>query len=173
MAADLIQILPEYFRPVLEFQKIMDAHSCAMNVLEEQAERVRHNCFIQTADPDTLKMYEELFRVIHKPGETIEYRRKRILQMYNIIAPFSIGFLKSRLTELFGDEYSLEVDSVNNTLKILVTSSQYGAVDLLYSLIWDVVPMHLEVTANHEVTNDIQGNIYTAAILTGTFIQTI
>ena len=74
---------------------------------------------------------------------------------------------------MFGDAYTLEVDPVESRLKVHVTSSQYGAVDLLYSLVWDIVPAHMEVTTNHQITNDISGKLYAGGILSGSLIQTI
>ena len=65
------------------------------------------------------------------------------------------------------------MDPVASTLFVLVTSSRYGAVDLLYSLIWDVVPVHMEVTANHQVTNDVGGGIYMGGVVSNICIQTI
>ena len=74
---------------------------------------------------------------------------------------------------MVGDEYSLTVDPEKNILSVFVTSSQYGAVDLLYSLVWDIVPAHLDVTANHQVTSEIRGKLFTAGIMSSTLIQTI
>ena len=81
MAADLIHILPAWFRPVREFQVIMEAHGAALDQAEKQIRQTWDNCFIQTADADTIRMYEELFGLVYKPGETLEFRRQRILQM--------------------------------------------------------------------------------------------
>lgn len=80
MAADLIHILPAWFRPVREFQVIMEAHGAALDQAEKQIRQTWDNCFIQTADADTIRMYEELFGLVYKPGETLEFRRQRILQ---------------------------------------------------------------------------------------------
>lgn len=173
MAVNLMNILPEYFRPILEFKQIMAAHGAAMDTLEKNIEQIRANCFIQTADAVTLKLYEELLGLNYKPGETLAYRRQRILQQFNIIPPFSIDFLRERLDELFGEEYTLRMDSVSSTLVVLVTSSQYGAVDLLYRLIWDIVPAHMEVTANHQVTNAVSGAMYIGGGMSSTTIQII
>ena len=173
MAVDLMELLPYYFRPVLEFQEIMKVHGLALDDVEKQITQVGRNCFIQTADAETLRAYETLFGLVYKPGETLEYRRQRILQMYNRIAPFSIGFFRERLTELFGNDYVLEVDPFKSTLFVLVTSEKYGAVDLLYSLVWDIVPAHLEVTANHQVTNEIKKVIYAVPVMTNVCIQNI
>ena len=73
MAADLIHILPAWFRPVREFQVIMEAHGAALDQAEKQIRQTWDNCFIQTADADTIRMYEELFGLVYKPGETLEF----------------------------------------------------------------------------------------------------
>ena len=81
--------------------------------------------------------------------------------------------LKDRLTDLFGDNYTLEVNPVECWIKIFVTSDRYGAIDLLYDLIWDVVPAHLRVMANQQVTNNIINTKSIGAIVANTFVQNI
>ena len=108
-----------------------------------------------------------------KPGETIEYRRQRLLSKYNTIVPFSIGFLRDRLQERFGSDYTMQVGPEECTITISVTSSRYGAVDLLYDLLWDIVPAHIKIIANQQVNNYISGALTAAGIMSGTFVQTI
>ena len=168
-----MKLLPDYFRPILEFKQIMIVDASALDVLERSIQAVKANNYIQTADEDTILLYETRFGIVTIPGETLEYRRQRLLQKYNTIVPFSIGFLKNRLTELYGDEYSLSVDPIASTLTIQVTSSRYGAVDLLYDLLWDVIPAHLEVIANQQVSNYVSANIHTTSVITNAFMQTI
>ena len=55
MAVDLMRLLPEYFRPVLEFKQIMEAHGKALEKAEQEIRQLGRNCFIQTADAATLK----------------------------------------------------------------------------------------------------------------------
>ena len=93
MAIDLIKILPEYFRPVLEFKEIIKADEAVLAELETNIEQIRKNFYIQTADQATLTQKEVLFDIFASPGETIEYRRQRLLQKYNTIVPFSTDFL--------------------------------------------------------------------------------
>ena len=45
------------------------------------------------------------------------------------------------------------MDSAACKLEVSVTSSRYGAVDLLYNLLWDVIPAHMEIHANQQVNN--------------------
>lgn len=168
-----MKLLPEYFRPILEFKELMKIDSLTLDELEKLVERVYKNNFIQTADAATLKSYEGWFGITYIPGETLEYRRQRIMQMFTTFPPFSEGYLRNKMSELYGNDYTLEVDPAKSALKAIITSSKYGAVDLFYGLIWDIVPAHIDVTVNHQVTNFLTGRIYSAAVLKSTYIQTI
>ena len=143
--------LPEYFRPIVEFQQIMAVHGSAINDLEKNVTQLWENLFIQTCDEATLKLYEQRFDITASPNETLEYRRQRILQKYN----------------------TMSVDPAASKITISVTSARYGAVDLLYDLLWDIIPAHLQVISNQQVTNYISGNIYADEVMARTFVQSI
>lgn len=171
----LYKQLPDYFKPIVEFLEILKAHGYALDGLDANAAQVAANNYIQTSDEATIAQWERWLGITYKFGDDLDFRRQRILQKFNNVAPFSIGFLKNQLTELYGpDGYVLEVSSENLTLMINVTSDRYGAIDLLYDLLWDVVPAHVQIIANQETTNDIGGSrLYTAGFVTSTYIQTI
>ena len=173
VAVDLMPILPRYFRPVIEFQEIANAHGWAMDGLEHNIDQVGANCFIQTADEGTIAYYEELMGLTYTPGETLEFRRQRVLQELNAVVPFSIGFLRARLTELFGDGYTLVVDSAACTLTITVESGRFGALDLLYSLLWSVLPAHLEIIASQEVSSNLLAPLHVTETMSVTHVKTI
>lgn len=170
---DLMMILPEYFRPVLEFKELMKTGGAELDIMEDDIRKLRNNFYIQTADEKSIVMMEKQFSIVAQPGETMDYRRQRLLSKYNTIVPFSIGFLRDRLQELFGEDYTMQVSSEECTLTISVTSSRYGAVDLLYDLLWDIVPAHIKIIANQQVNNYISGTLTAAGIMSGTFVQTI
>ena len=161
---DLMMILPEYFRPVLEFKELMRTDGAELDNLENDIQKLRNNFYIQTADEKSIVLIEKQFSIVAKPGETIEYRRQRLLSKYNTIVPFSIGFLR---------DYTMQVGPEECTITISVTSSRYGAVDLLYDLLWDIVPAHIKIIANQQVNNYISGALTAAGIMSGTFVQTI
>lgn len=175
VAGTLMGQLPGYFRPVIEFQEILKAHGHAVNALEGMAARVRDNLYVTTCDGDTASYYEGLFGITCRPGDALEFRRMRLLSKFNTIVPFSVGFLRDRLDELYGKGgYAMEADAVALTLKIKVTSDRYGAVDLLYDLLWDIVPAHIQVIANQEASNRVYGKLHVGGQVTGsTLIQTV
>ncbi|MFR1834372.1 MAG: putative phage tail protein [Lachnospiraceae bacterium] len=170
---NLMMVLPEYFRPVMEFQKIMEVHGAALDKAEQQINQVRDNCSIQTADEETIAYYEDLLGIMYKQGESLNYRRERVLQKLSAIVPFSVEFLKTRLYELYGEDYELEIDSIRCTISISVNTGKDGALDLLYSLLWDVLPAHLEIIASQKVENAINKPIYNAVNVSKICMQLI
>lgn len=174
MAVDLKMMLPEWFKNILEFNRLLETEELELGDVESSIQSVRNNCYIQTADENTILLYEKRFGITYQYGETLEYRRSRILQRYNTVVPFSVGFLRNRLMELYGaDGYVLTVNSKTCILTIKVTSDRYGAVNLLYDLLWDIIPAHIQIIANQQVTNYISSNIYAAAVVSRAYTQII
>ena len=133
----LKQQLPRYFRPISEFGEILKAQGYGLDQFDKASAKVYANNYIATCDEETIAYYERLLGIVYRFGDTMEYRRTRVLQKYNTIVPFSVGFLRDKLTELYGEDgYEMSVDSAACKLKIKVTSDRYGAIDLLYDLLW-------------------------------------
>ena len=65
MTIDLIQILPEYFREILEFKELMKTDQAVLAELEANIEQIRKNFYIQTADETTLAQKKVLFDNFH------------------------------------------------------------------------------------------------------------
>lgn len=169
----LMEQLPEWFKPVLEYIAIMQAYAGEFSDIEQKAARIEANFFIQTADDATLRYWEKLLGIPTRLGDPLDFRRQRILMKLNQRAPFTIWDLRDRLTELFGDDYTMSLDVPNCKLSISVTSERYGAIDLLYDVINEIAPVHLAVKANQQVTNFIASDHYIGALTTRTFEQTI
>lgn len=171
---DLKMLLPEWFKNILEFNRLLESEEVELEAVEESIRSVRNNCFIQTADENTILLYEKRFGIAYQYGETLEYRKSRILQRYNTVVPFAVGFLKNRLAELYGAEgYMLSVSSKLCLLTVKVTSDRYGAVNLLYDLLWDIIPAHIQIIASQEAKKDIKGGLYIGTTVSSTKITTI
>lgn len=169
----LMDQLPRWFKPVLEYIEIMRAGGGELAEFDAIAERIRANTHIQTADSETLRYWERLLGISAAAGATLEYRRERVLMRINQTVPFTVWHLRDRLRELFGEDYSLEVNPAECWIKIFVTSDRYGAISLLHDLIYSYVPAHLYVYSNQQVSNVTSSDAYYAARMSRTFEQTI
>lgn len=165
--------LPTWFKPVLEYIELMRVYGISLDELLDGTKAIYYNMFIQTADADTLREWEKLFGISARPGDTLDYRRQRLLMKFNQIVPYTISHLRDRLDELFGDEYTMTIDPVACKLSILVTSDRPGAIDLLYDLIWDVLPAHIKLIANQQTKSYSHCTQYVGVFLADTFYQRI
>ena len=64
---DLMMILPEYFRPGLEFKELMRTDGAELDNLENDIQKLRNNFYIQTADEKSIALMEKLFSIVAKP----------------------------------------------------------------------------------------------------------
>ena len=165
--------LPNWFKPVLEYIAIMRGGSEELGRFDETAEQIRLNDHVQTADEATVSYWERFLGIVSSAGDTLEYRRERVLMRINQTVPFTVWHLRDRLRELFGEDYSLEVNPAKCWIRIIVTSDRYGAISLLHDLIYSYVPAHLYVYSNQQVSNVTSSNAYYAARMSRTFEQTI
>jgi hypothetical protein len=173
MAVDLKMMLPEWFKDILEFNQLLETEEINLEAVEESIKSIRDNCYIQTADETTILLLEKRFGIPYQ-GETLDVRRSRVLQRYNTVVPFTIDFLKNRLSDLYGvNGYILSVNTKTCLLTIKVTSDRYGALNLLYDLLWDVIPAHIQIIASQEVEKDMKGSYYIGTTVSSTKITTI
>lgn len=141
--SDLISMIPEWFQKVIEFPEIMKAWEYALDQYDGNLKQVWDNQYIQTCDEATLSTYEKLLGIVPNAMDSLESRRIVVLNKYSMIAPFSIGFLKSRLDAIYGD-YDIDVDPVALTLKVTLNGQGWDVIDTVFSLIFDICPAHVE-----------------------------
>ena len=156
---DLLIMIPVWFQRVLEFPEIMKAWAYALDQFDGNVKKIWDNQYIQTCDEATLSLYEKLLGITPSGTETLEYRRTVVWNKYSMIVPFSIGFLKERLTQVY-DNNEVEVDSINSTLTVVLYESANGNVNSVYQLLYDVVPAHIEIRLIKQALVDIEDNAY-------------
>ena len=173
-AADVLKNqTPTWFKPVKEYQALADAFGGTLDEYTADGEQIYQNFFIQTADANTLSIWEGLFNLHSSSEDPVEYRRERLLQKMTGKVPYTFFDLQNDLTALFGDDYTVSINPATSTLTIVVTSARYGAFDLLYNLLWDVIPAHIQIVANQNVVNNIGGEEIFGAYLAHTYVHYI
>ena len=82
----LMRQLPDWFKPVLEYIAIMQGYAVELSGYEQTAQQIEQNFFIQTCDLATIQMWERLLHLSVRYGDTIDFRRERIIQKLAQIA---------------------------------------------------------------------------------------
>lgn len=116
----LLEQLCPWYRKILDYQEICRTEQACFDALAELINHVADNFFFQTMDEGTAAQWEEIFHIIPDPvRETLEFRRKRVLNRISLKTPFTLGFLYQRLDELIGKGlWKVTVDYPNYTLYI-------------------------------------------------------
>ena len=149
-------MVPEWFRRVIEFPEIMKAWAYALNQVDGNIKKLWDNQYIQTCDEETLSQYERLLGIIPSGSDTLEYRRSIVLNKFSMIVPFSEGFLRSRLDEMYGaDGYTFEVSSEDLTATLSITSWVPRGLEIFFDLWYGVAPAHIAITATEDFFSEV------------------
>lgn len=172
---DLLSLLPLYFRAIKDFIAIMKTENIELEQFETYLWQVLANFFVQTCDEPTLRYHESLLRIKTLPGDTIAFRRLRILNKYNNTPPFTLPVLKERLNMLFGaGNYTLVVDYAEShvSLTVNVERYEYGVTLELISMLIFMLPAHLTFDIVQNV-NQYYAVVDYHAGATSTYIQEV
>ena len=155
---DLLSLLPEWFKRVIEYPEIMAAYAKALSSLDGNIEQLWKNKYLQTCDEPTLALYEKLLKITPSGTDSIEYRREIALNKYSMIVPFSEDFLRDRLDVIFGaGGYELVIDSPNQTAELSVIRTVPRGLSIFFDLWYGIAPAQMEVTAKEDITSDTEG----------------
>ena len=117
---NLLELLPPWYREVLEYQQICAAEGNVFDGLAAEIEAVAQNFFFQTMDEPSVYLWEQILNIAPNPQtETLAFRQARLINRLSTRPPFTLGFLYQKLDELIGPgEWTVTVDYPNYTLYI-------------------------------------------------------
>lgn len=140
---ELIEQLPSYFRPVLEFQELMRIHGGAVDELEDGFQKIRDNLYIFTCDSQTLAYYEGMMQ-LSGAGKTLEERRQAVLLQWGMQALYTLPKLREILAAAVGSEHiKLICDYADYRVTVVFSEQDTALILGLYDIIFKMVPAHI------------------------------
>jgi hypothetical protein len=98
----LWQYWPPWLREIEEFAKLADAEQPEMDMLSGTVSTAPNHLFLDTVSGASIERWERILGIQRAPGETEEYRRKRIKNVYGAQMPFTMAWLAVQLDQLIG-----------------------------------------------------------------------
>lgn len=89
--------LPTLFKKIQDYDEILNAEQEEIDALAERINQVHDNYFPQNMDEATVANWEQLLKISVLGGETLAFRRQRILAKIATNPPFSIAYLQQKL----------------------------------------------------------------------------
>lgn len=116
----LLDLLPPWYREVLDYQVLCSAEETVFDALAEEIVGVADNFFFQTMDEGAVAQWESIFGIVPNPQtEDLDFRRYRVLNRISTRPPYTLGFLYQKLDELIGPgAWTVTVDYANYALYI-------------------------------------------------------
>ena len=142
---NIIDYLPDWFKDIVELQAICVTEKQQFELLAEAINTVADNFFFQTMDEGAISLWEQLFNIYPNPQtESLDFRRKRLINRISTRPPFTLAFLYQKLDELIGNgRYTVHIDYPNYTLYIEASAdNQQWANEVAYT-IGKIKPAHI------------------------------
>lgn len=118
----LINYLPSVLREVLEFRAINDANEPEIAAVWDALNRLVDNQFLDTADSAGVAVWERELGIRPKDTDTLEIRKVRVKNLWNLGGPYTYKWLLNWLKSLGGEaSYVSAVDDY--TVRVVVPIS--------------------------------------------------
>lgn len=104
MANDRILIhLPDFYERIEDFVELAATESAELELMEGAVNQLLDDQFVETSGLQAIKRREQMLGIQADPKtESLEFRRKRILNRYQTKPPFTIRYLQQQLDMLVG-----------------------------------------------------------------------
>lgn len=137
--------LPHYYQDIHEFKVLMAIENPEFNLLLSEFDGVLNDQFILTAREPAIEKREKLFNILADPkAETMEFRRKRIINRQSIKPPFTLKYLQQRLDFLLGEGVATaRVDVTNYILRVELAISNAALFKEVLEMIEKIVPLNI------------------------------
>jgi len=116
----LLRYLPEYLQDILEYKAITSTESTELTTLQYEIGQSLENDFVRTSDAGAIKRREDMLGIRADPTtDSLEFRKQRILNRYQMHPPFTRRWLQRQLDRLVGAGMTVvSVDYENRALFI-------------------------------------------------------
>lgn len=123
------------------------------------------NQYIETADEDGIKYYEDLCGLTPAPGDTIESRRALVLAKWIDQLPYNYGALITKLNTICGEgEY--EIFPYFNRATIGLYTHSVKNITEVEKLIREVVPCNMVVEIHNELAETLKAKAIFGGVVT-------
>lgn len=120
MADRILIHLPEYYGRIEDFKELAETETIELNLMGDAINQLFDDQFVETSGLQAIKRREQMLDIKADPTtETLDFRRRRILNRYQTKPPFTIRYLQQQLDMLVGPGMTIvSVDYENRVLTV-------------------------------------------------------
>lgn len=115
MGNKLLQYLPEFYHDVKEFAQLTEIEDVELQSVAKSISRLLDEQFVLSSSERTIKRREQQLGIQADPKtETLDFRKKRIINRYSTKPPFTVRYLQEQLDQLVGRGMTIVSVDVQN-----------------------------------------------------------
>lgn len=125
----LLESLPTYYHDIIDFVELTDTEEVEVISAEGAVQRLFDDEFVMTSNEQGVKRREKMLGIQADPKtESLEFRKKRIINRYSTKPPFTIRYLQQRLDFLVGPGRAITSVDVENFILTVTANIDDAAV---------------------------------------------
>lgn len=177
MPADrILKYWPSFYQDVVDFKALADVEATELDDLDKAIQQSFDDEFVMTSGPQGIERREKMLGIQADPStESLDFRRKRILNRYQTKPPFTIRWLQRQLNELVGAGLVIvNVDVQNFILYVKADIDDAAVFKEVNRTVLTVKPANLIYNQQTEINEGItlQENIYKSSLERKTGLST-
>ncbi|MBB6733178.1 DUF2313 domain-containing protein [Cohnella sp. CBP 2801] len=123
MTDHIMKYLPSYYQDIEDFTAMAAAENSEFDSLDTDVQRLLDDQFVLTASTAAIARREAMLGIQADPSkETLDFRRKRILNRYQTKPPFTVRYLQQQLDRLVGPGMTVVSVDVQNFILYVTTN---------------------------------------------------
>lgn len=112
---DLLKYWPELLQQLTELKEIAKGENPEIVELWENLDRALNNQFVLSSTIEGIERLEKILGIVANPQrDTLDFRKKRIINRYTTIPPFTIRYLQEKLDFLVGEGKAIASVDIEN-----------------------------------------------------------
>ncbi|MNW46025.1 hypothetical protein D3C74_233030 [compost metagenome] len=125
----LLEYLPSIYHDVVDFLELTETEAQEIIGVEDAINKLFDDQFITTATEQAVKRREKILGIQADPTtETLDFRRKRLINRYSTKPPFTVRYLQQRLDYLVGVGLTIVSADPQNFILTVTTNINDAAV---------------------------------------------
>lgn len=162
MASEFLSENPieQYPSKLQNMQVLIDISDAQLELYKETAaiiEKSENGGFFATADVAAVKRYENMIGIIAEPSETLEFRRARLQNRFNLNRRFNMRFYCEKFNELIGaGKWSATLNAERTILTIESAATQAAWIKELNETLNLVKPARLEAVIKPLIISNLK-----------------
>lgn len=122
MSDRIMRYLPDYYREIEDFKALSNTETIELDNMEIAIQQLLNDQFVMTASVDAIKRRERMLGIQADPtAESLDFRRKRLINRYSTKPPFTRRWLQQQLDRLVGP--GMTIVSVDPQQFILIVTA--------------------------------------------------